>query len=154
MQDTILCRRYGTTGRKGKMGMHNRSENRHMERLIYAPTPLSLYICDCKWMRKDVKGSYSLFKDVWAFSWWDWWKPQSEISCSWAASMKRNVFWDVALHSLLEIDWHFRGAYCLYYWALMDGGNRTLWNVNLYNYLVQHPRRQSSSKNHQVCQQW
>jgi hypothetical protein len=29
--------------------------------------------------------------------------------------MKINVFWDVAPHSLVEIDRRFRGAYCLYY---------------------------------------
>jgi hypothetical protein len=32
-----------------------------------------------------------------------------------AASMKVDVFWDVAPCSLVDIDWHFRGAYCLHH---------------------------------------
>jgi hypothetical protein len=50
-----------------------------------------------------------------------------------AASMKMTVFWDVAPYSLVQTDRHFGGAY--------------LWNVGQFlpDYMVQYPRRQSSS---------
>jgi hypothetical protein len=31
-----------------------------------------------------------------------------------AASMKITAFWDIVPHSLIEVDWRFRGAYCLH----------------------------------------
>jgi hypothetical protein len=58
--------------------------------------------------------------------------------------MKMTVFRDVAPCSLAEIDWLFRGAYCLH---SDDGGSTHLWNTGqfLWDYTMQHPRRQSSS---------
>jgi hypothetical protein len=32
-----------------------------------------------------------------------------------AASIKMTAFWDMASCNLIETDWHFRGAYCLYH---------------------------------------
>jgi hypothetical protein len=40
------------------------------------------------------------------------------------------VFWDVAPCNLVEVYWHFRGAYCLH--------------CQGHDYTVHHPRRQSS----------
>jgi hypothetical protein len=56
--------------------------------------------------------------------------------------MKMTVFWDVALCSLVEINWCFKGAYCPH-----DGGSKNLWNVSQFlpNYTLQHLRRKSSS---------
>jgi hypothetical protein len=44
--------------------------------------------------------------------------------------IKTAVFWNAALCSLVDIDRHFRGAYCLHH---------------LPDYTVQHPRRKPSS---------
>jgi hypothetical protein len=56
------------------------------------------------------------------------------------------VFWDVASCSLVDSDQRFRGAYCLHHQG-NDGGSTLLWNIgqHLPDYMVQHPRRQSSS---------
>jgi hypothetical protein len=42
MQDTILVRKYGTTGRMGKLGMHNRSEGGRFARDSLCATAFSL----------------------------------------------------------------------------------------------------------------
>jgi len=31
------------------------------------------------------------------------------------ANIKMTAFWYMALHSLTEVHWHFRGAYCLHH---------------------------------------
>jgi hypothetical protein len=67
-----------------------------------------------------------------------------------AASTEMTVFWDVALYSLVEIDWCFKGAYCLHREDDVchdDGGSKHLWNVNQFvpDYVVQHVRRQLPS---------
>jgi hypothetical protein len=64
-----------------------------------------------------------------------------------AVSMKMTVFWGVVPFSLVEIDQHFRGAYCLHDQGGDDGGSKHLWNVSrfLWDYTAAHPRRQSSS---------
>jgi hypothetical protein len=48
------------------------------------------------------------------------------------ANMKMAVFWDVAPCSLVEIDWHFRGAYCLHNQgdAYSEGTSETSVNFN------------------------
>jgi hypothetical protein len=48
---------------------------------------------------------------------------------------------------LLEIDWCFRGAYCLHYQDLIMEAVNHLWNTGQFlpHYTVQHPRRQSPS---------
>jgi hypothetical protein len=53
---------------------------------------------------------------------------------------------DVVLCSLIEIDLHFRGAYCLHF-QHDDGGSKHLRNIIqfLSDYMAQCPRRQSSS---------
>jgi hypothetical protein len=49
--------------------------------------------------------------------------------------MKKTVFWDVELCSLVDIGRLFRGAYCLHH----QGGQ------HLPAYTAQHPKKQSSS---------
>jgi hypothetical protein len=50
-----------------------------------------------------------------------------------STDIKMTVFWYVALCSLVEIDRHFRGAYCLHHKS----------DEFLRDYTAQHPRRQS-----------
>jgi hypothetical protein len=59
------------------------------------------------------------------------------------ASMKMAIFLAVAACSLVDIDWRFRGAYCLH----QQGDEWLLWNISQYlpDYMLQHPRRQPSS---------
>jgi hypothetical protein len=60
--------------------------------------------------------------------------------------MKIIIYWDIAPCSLVEINQCFRGAYCLHHQG-NDGGSKHLWNIGkfLWDYMAQHPRRQSSS---------
>jgi hypothetical protein len=54
------------------------------------------------------------------------------------------MFWDTALCSLVEVDWHFRGVYFLSHQGNYDGGSMHLWNVGLlWDYMAQYPRRLS-----------
>jgi hypothetical protein len=59
------------------------------------------------------------------------------------------AFWDVVLCKLIEIDWYFRGAYCLHCQGdESDGGGSThIWNVGILHqdYTPLCPRRLSSS---------
>jgi hypothetical protein len=32
-------------------------------------------------------------------------------------NIKVTIFWDIVLHGLVEIDRHFKGAYCLDHWG-------------------------------------
>jgi hypothetical protein len=46
---------------------------------------------------------------------------------------KISIFWDVAQYSLVDVDRHFRGAYCLHHQGDElhhpdDGGIKILWN--------------------------
>jgi hypothetical protein len=41
------------------------------------------------------------------------WRYDVRFQVLTVASMMVTVFWDIAAFSLVEIDWHFRGAYCL-----------------------------------------
>jgi hypothetical protein len=50
-----------------------------------------------------------------------------EISDSHGAECEDSL-WDMALCCLVEIDWRFKGAYCLF---PVDGGSTHLWNVCL-----------------------
>jgi hypothetical protein len=67
--------------------------------------------------------------------------------------MKMAVFWDVALYSLVDTDWCFRGAFFLHHQSdesLYDPdgvGSKLLWNVSWYlpDYTVIYPSRQPSS---------
>jgi hypothetical protein len=48
------------------------------------------------------------------------------------ASKKMTAFWYIAPRSLVEVDWHFRSAYCIHHDDRPDGGGSTdLWNVDL-----------------------
>jgi hypothetical protein len=61
--------------------------------------------------------------------------------------LKMIVFWDVAPCSLVDIDWRFRGVYCLHHrYRPGDGGSKHLWNVGqfLRDCTAQNTRRQSS----------
>jgi hypothetical protein len=46
-----------------------------------------------------------------------------------------NVFWDIAPCSLAEVDWRFRGSYCVRHqgndYGPKDGQSTNLWNVGL-----------------------
>jgi hypothetical protein len=59
-----------------------------------------------------------------------------------AASMKMAAFWDIALCSLIEIDWHFRDAYCPHF-QLIISMIMDFWNVGLLlqDYMMQCPWR-------------
>jgi hypothetical protein len=46
-----------------------------------------------------------------------------------AVNMEMTAFWDMVLCSLVEVDRHFNGAYCLH--CQGDGGSKHLWNVDL-----------------------
>jgi hypothetical protein len=63
-----------------------------------------------------------------------------------AASIKMTVLWDAVPCSVVEVYQYFRGACCLSHYP-NDGGSKCLWNVSklLPDYMVQHPRKQSSS---------
>jgi hypothetical protein len=69
------------------------------------------------------------------------------------ASIKMPVFWDGEPCSVVEIDWCFRGAYCLHHWSNDlcpdDGDSKHLWNTGQFtsDYMVQEPWRESSSVN-------
>jgi hypothetical protein len=58
-------------------------------------------------------------------------------------SMKMTVFWDIETCSL-EVDWHFRGAYCLHHQVLVMKVVH-LWNGLQRDYMVLYHRRLSSS---------
>jgi hypothetical protein len=62
-----------------------------------------------------------------------------------ATGMKMTVLGDIAPCSLVEIEWRFRGAYCLHHQG-NDGGSKHLSNVGklLPDYTAQQPRRQPS----------
>jgi hypothetical protein len=61
-----------------------------------------------------------------------------------AARMKMRAFWDIALYSLVGVDWHFRGVYCLHHQG-DDGASMNLWIFGLlWDYMVLYPRRLSS----------
>jgi hypothetical protein len=45
-----------------------------------------------------------------------------------AANMQMTAFWDIAAHSLVDVDWRFRGAQRF---RLDDRGSTNLWNVGL-----------------------
>jgi hypothetical protein len=68
------------------------------------------------------------------------------------ASMKMTALWDTAPYNFVEVDWRFRGAYCLHHQGDEphcpdNGGNRHLWNVGLLqqDYMALYPRKLSSS---------
>jgi hypothetical protein len=63
--------------------------------------------------------------DVWhkvSLSRWDY-------RFSWQR-MKMAVIWYVAPCSLVDINWHFRRAYCLHHQG--DRGSKLLWNISQY----------------------
>jgi hypothetical protein len=62
-------------------------------------------------------------------------------------TMKMAVFWIVAPCRLVWVYQHSRGLYCLHHQG-DDGSSTDLWNVGklISFYMVQHPRRQPSSK--------
>jgi hypothetical protein len=52
----------------------------------------------------------------------------------------QTAFWDIALCSLIEVDWHFRGAHC------RDNGVSKHIGLLLQEYTTQYPKRLSSSR--------
>jgi hypothetical protein len=68
------------------------------------------------------------------------------LSCKWMKKFKVIAFWDIALCILIEVDWHFRGVYCLYREG-DDEDSTYLWNVILlqWDYIALYPWRLSSS---------
>jgi hypothetical protein len=59
-----------------------------------------------------------------------------------AEIMKIIAFWYIVLCSLVEVDWRYRGAYCLHRQG-DDGGSMHFWQVGLFHqdYMVLYPRR-------------
>jgi hypothetical protein len=53
-----------------------------------------------------------------------------EISGYHGGELKMTAFWDIAPCNVVEIDRHFRGAYCLHHHP-DHGGSTYLWNVGL-----------------------
>jgi hypothetical protein len=60
--------------------------------------------------------------------------PMSTSCCQWwtYSFTKMTVMWDITLCSVVELDQHLRGAYCLHHQG-KDGGSTHLWNIGLLN---------------------
>jgi hypothetical protein len=50
--------------------------------------------------------------------------------------MKITVFWDVAPCSLVDIDQHFRGTYCLHHALMMEAVSSSKISVSIYHITV------------------
>jgi hypothetical protein len=64
------------------------------------PIDCDINTCNCRYLRWVLVASNPCFVRLQVLT---------------AASMKLRVFWDVAPCSLIEVDWRFRGAYCLHH---------------------------------------
>jgi hypothetical protein len=76
--------------------------------------------------------------------WYSCLNCKSDKSHDWVRGIKITAVWDIALCSLVEVDWRFWGAYCFHH----QGGRSTQpWNVGLLQWdcTTLFPRRLSSS---------
>jgi hypothetical protein len=57
-----------------------------------------------------------------------------QVDCQWRtySFTKMTVMWDITLCSVVELDQHLRGAYCLQHQG-KDGGSTHFWNISLLN---------------------
>jgi hypothetical protein len=71
-----------------------------------------------------------------------------------AASMKFRIFWDVAPCSHVEVDWRFRGAYCLHHYSSPWWWSIYLWNVSKLPSTTRRYIPKDSKLQHRLCSWW